>query len=84
MDEWAQRLAAANQSGELLGYYEPDDPEERRETRKRYVAPSNGITPEGTKLLLELILEEPQELVNRSGKVIEATQNTSAEPLPCN
>ncbi|MEC4671270.1 MAG: hypothetical protein VST66_05240 [Nitrospirota bacterium] len=84
MDEWAQRLASANQSGELLGYYEPDDPEERKVARKRYVAPSHGITPEGAKLLLELILEEPQELVNRSGKVIETTQNTSAEPLPCN
>jgi hypothetical protein len=84
MDEWAQRLAVANQSGELLGYYEPDDPEERKVARKRYVAPSNGITPEGAKLLLKLILEESQQLVDRGGEVIEATQDTSAEPLSCN
>ncbi len=48
------------------------------------MAPSHGLTPDGAKLLLEMILEEPKEIVNRSGKVIEETQNTSAEPLPCN
>ena len=45
IDAWATLLSEANTSGELLGYYEPDDPEERRVARKRFIAPSNGLTP---------------------------------------
>lgn len=83
IEEWAQRLATANKSGELLGYYEPDDSEERRVARKRFIAPSHGITPEGAKLLLEVIMEEPAEVVDEGGFVIKETQDTSGEKLPC-
>ena len=83
MEEWADRLATANKSGELLGYYEPDDPEERRVARKRFIAPTHGITPEGAKLLLDVILEEPAEVVDEGGMMIKETQDTSGETLPC-
>ena len=59
IQDWGKRLTQANQSGELLGYYEPDEPEERRVARKRFIAPSNGITPKGVELLLADILGEP-------------------------
>jgi len=83
MEDWAVRLAAANTSGELLGYYEPDDPEERAIARKRFIAPSHGLTPEGAKLLLEVVLEEPKDIIDEGGFVIKETQDTSQEKLPC-
>lgn len=83
MEDWATRLAAANKSGELLGYYEPDDPEERAVARKRFIAPSHGLKSEGAKLLLEVVLEEPKNVVYEGGFVIKETQDTSQEKLPC-
>ena len=83
IDAWAALLSKANTSGELLGYYEPDDPEERRVARKRFIAPSNGLTPEGAGLLLGVVLEEPDAVVNEGGVVIKATKDTTAEALSC-
>ena len=83
IDAWAALLSRANTSGELLGYYEPDDPEERRVARKRFIAPSNGLTPEGAELLLAVVLEEPDAVVKEGGFVIKATKDTTAETLPC-
>ena len=83
IDAWATLLSEANTSGELLGYYEPDDPEERRVARKRFIAPSNGLTPEGAELLLTVVLEEPDAVVKEGGFVIKATKDTTAEALSC-
>ncbi len=83
LDDWTALLTAANASGALLGYYEPDDPEERHVARKRFIAPSNGLTPEGAKLLLDVVLEEPDDVVEAGGTVIKATQETLAGRLPC-
>lgn len=83
LKEWSERLAAANQSGELLGYYEPDDPEERKIARKRFLAPSNGLTPEGAKLLLAIVLEAAPEVVEMGEEVVEETFDTTHEKLPC-
>ena len=83
IDAWAALLSKANTSGELLGYYEPDDPEERRVARKRFIAPSNGLTPEGTELLLAVVLEEPDAVVDEGGFVIKATKDTTAQALSC-
>ncbi len=83
IDAWAALLSKANTSGELLGYYEPDDPDERRVARKRFIAPSNGLTPEGTELLLAVVLEEPDAVVDEGGFVIKATKDTTAQALSC-
>ena len=83
IDAWAALLSRANTSGELLGYYEPDDPEERRVARKRFIAPSNGLTPEGAELLLGVVLEEPDTVVHEGGVVVKATKDTTAETLSC-
>ena len=82
-EDWAIRLKAAIQSGELLGYYEPDDPEERRLVRKRFIAPSHGITPAGARLLLEIALEEPKDVVEKGGFIIKENQDISHEELSC-
>lgn len=81
IEQWTQRLTDAVKSGELLGYYEPDDPEERRVARKRFIAPSNGLTAKDVELLLKDILEEPSELVQASKTVLEQYQ-TGLEPPP--
>lgn len=83
IDSWAALLSKANVSGELLGYYEPDDPEERRVARKRFLAPSNGLTPEDAELLLAVVLEEPETVVKEGGVVIKATNDDTAEALSC-
>ncbi len=81
IDQWTDRLEKAVESGELLGYYEPDDPEERKVARKRFIAPSNGLTPEDIEHLLTKVLHEPKALVEASKGVFEAYQ-TSQEPPP--
>ncbi len=83
VDEWAARLARSNAGGELLGYYEPDEPEERRVARKRFIAPSNGLTPEGAALLLDAVLEEPGHVAAAGRSVIADTRDTSEAPLVC-
>ena len=51
--------------------------------RKRFIAPSNGLTPEGAELLLTVVLEEPDAVVKEGGVVIKASKDTTAEALPC-
>jgi len=80
-DQWTDRLEKAVESGELLGYYEPDDPEERRVARKRFIAPSNGLTPQDIEYLLTKVLREPAELVEASKHVFESYE-TGLEPPP--
>ncbi len=79
--QWTERLKKAVESGELLGYYEPDDPEERRVARKRFIAPSNGLTPQDVEHLLTQVLHELPEIVEASKAVFEKYQ-TSLEPPP--
>ncbi len=79
--QWTDRLEKAVESGELLGYYEPDDPEERKVARKRFIAPSNGLTPQDIEHLLTKVLHEPAELVEASKSVFEVYQ-TDREPPP--
>ena len=81
MTQWTERLEKAVESGELLGYYEPDEPEERRVARKRFIAPSNGLTPQDVEHLLTKVLHEPSEIVEASKAVFEEYQ-TSLEPPP--
>ncbi len=81
IEQWTTRLEKAVESGELLGYYEPDDPEERKVARKRFIAPSNGLTPADVEHLLTKVLHEPNEIVEASKGVFEAYQ-TSQEPPP--
>ena len=78
-----KRLTDALEAGEILGYYEPDDPEERRVARKRFVAPSNGLTPEDVERLLVDVLEESSEVVQASKAVFEGYQAGLEPPPSC-
>jgi hypothetical protein len=54
---WVNRLKKADQDGDLIGYYEPENKAERSIARKRYLAPSHGITPQEVNRLLQDVLE---------------------------
>ena len=83
IEQWTDRLEKAVESGELLGYYEPDDPEERKVARKRFIAPSNGLTPQDVEHLLTKVLQEPAELVEASKAVFEQYQIGLEPPPSC-
>jgi hypothetical protein len=70
-ESWFKRLRKADRDGDLIGYYEPEDPAERMIARKRYLAPSHRISPREVALLLEVLLEEPAERAQRSAAVME-------------
>ncbi len=59
--ELLRLLGEADRQGQLVGFYEPADPQERGIANKRYLAPSHRITPEEASLLLEAVLGESPE-----------------------
>ncbi len=83
LTQWSDRLEKAINSGELLGYYEPDEPEERKIARKRFIAPSNGLTAQDVEHLLTYVLEEPRELVEATTAIFEQAQATREAPPSC-
>lgn len=68
---WLRRLQKMDRDGDLIGYYEPEDPAERMIARKRYLAPSHRISPQEVALLLEVLFEEPAEQARRAAAVLE-------------
>ncbi len=81
--QYTDRLQKAIESGELLGYYEPDDPEERKVARKRFIAPSNGLTPQDVEHLLGHVLQEPDGMVETSKMIVEAYRKNLEPPPSC-
>ncbi|MER3422749.1 MAG: hypothetical protein C4293_05500 [Nitrospiraceae bacterium] len=69
-ETWLKRLKKADDDGDLIGYYEPEDPAERAMARKRYLAPSHRITPKEVAILLEVILEDTSQESARSAGVM--------------
>ncbi len=80
---WLGRLRQADQEGILVGYYEPENPEERRVTNKRYLASSYRISPPEVAVLLETILEEPAVSARRSAQVINSRDVRGESALSC-
>ncbi len=81
---WLKRLQKIDQDGDLIGYYEPEDPAERMIARKRYLAPSHRISPREVAILLEVLLEEPAEQATRSAAVLERRPAPSQGGRICN
>ena len=81
---WYKRLQKTDRAGDLIGYYEPEDPAERIIARKRYLAPSHRISPREVALLLEVLFEEPAELARRSAAVMEPRPAPSEGGRTCN
>lgn len=82
-DQWLARLKKADQDAEILGYYEPEDPEERAVTRKRYLAPIHRITPAEVAMLLEVVFEDSPEGARRAASVMEQDRPLPKDAMPC-
>ena len=67
----AKLLKKADQGSDLVGYYEPEDESERAVTKKRYLAPSNRISPGEVSMLMEVLFgETPQEAGRMSSVMV--------------
>ncbi len=75
--DWYRRLARANERGELRGYYEPEDPEERALTKKRYLALTYRVAPEEARWLMAAIMEVPEQ----GARKVEALLAAHTHPL---
>ena len=84
IEGWLKRLQKMDRDGDLIGYYEPEDPAERMIARKRYLAPSHRISPREVAILLEVLLEEPTEQATRSAAVLERRPAPSQGGRICN
>jgi len=80
---WLSRLQKADQNGDLVGYYEPEDPVERAVTHKRYLAHPNRVSPREVAMLLELVLGETSELARRSAATMEQNRPPSGDDSQC-
>jgi hypothetical protein len=58
LEEFLDRLEAAYANGELTGYFEPANQDERKGIPRWYLAPSYAISAPEIALLLEVILDE--------------------------
>jgi hypothetical protein len=58
LEDFLGRLDAAYHNEDLTGYFEPDNPEERKLVPRWFLAPANAISLPEIALLLEVILDE--------------------------
>jgi len=82
-DAWLQRLEEADREGKLRGYYEPEDPSERRVTRKRFLAPSSRLSSDEIERLMSGPLEFPGDVVNEAARRLARTQDSLLHPKAC-
>lgn len=80
---WIVRLKQADQDGDLVGYYEPQEPTEREITHKRYLAPSQRISPREVAMLLEVLFGILPEKAKRATSVMEQRRKPVAGSVPC-
>lgn len=80
---WLKRLKNADRDGDLIGYYEPEDPAERQVAQKRYLAPSHRITPREVTVLIEVLFGISGEEARRSVAVMEQNRPPLKDSPPC-
>lgn len=73
---WLKRLKKADQDGDLIGYYEPENNAERSIAQKRYLAPSHRITSQEVNRLLQDILEYSTVEAHRIVDVLQQDRDT--------
>lgn len=81
--EWVSRFRRAIEAGELRGYYVPQDPDERRVTQKRFLAPGSQLSLEESRRLMKQVLGLPEKFIGASEKAIGQAKNISVgRPCP--
>jgi hypothetical protein len=82
-DAWLRRLEEADREGKLRGYYEPEDPEERGVTRKRFLAVGSRLSAEEIGRLMAGPLEFPAGFVKQALRRLEKTQGNLLHSKTC-
>lgn len=79
---WLKRLKKADHDGILVGYYEPEDEQERRLAQKRYLAPAYRISPEEIRTIMLLLFGEPAEAADRAASAVQSSSPKRAPVSP--
>ncbi|HEY5932547.1 MAG TPA: hypothetical protein VIT63_06500 [Nitrospira sp.] len=72
--QWIRRLKAALEKGDLRGYYVPEDPDERRLARKRYLAKPSQLTLKEAGVLMKQVLGFQHACIERLEASFEASK----------
>lgn len=81
--EWVARFRRAIEAGELRGYYVPQDPEERRVTQKRFLAPGSQVSLEEIRRLMKQVLGLPEKFIGAAERAVGQIRNISpGRPCP--
>jgi hypothetical protein len=80
LEDFLERLDDAYSSGDLTGYFEPVNPEERKTIPRWYLAPTHGISAPEIALLLEVILDEPPGMAGLAASWITSAHNSAGAP----
>jgi hypothetical protein len=75
IENFLDRLDAAYHNGELTGYFEPADPDERRRMPRWYLAPTSAISAPEIALLLEVVLDEAPGMATLAADWIAASED---------
>ena len=67
---WQSRLVQAAKSGELRGYYVPEDPDERRVAQKRFLASTAQLSSEEMTVLMKQVLGLSDEIISHSKNLV--------------
>jgi hypothetical protein len=73
-DQWIRRFKTAFEQGEFRGYYVPEDPDERRLARKRYLAKPSQLTWKEAEELMNQVLGFHRDFIERIETSLESTQ----------
>lgn len=79
---WLKRLKKADHDGILVGYYEPEDEQERKVAQKRYLAPAYRISPEEIRMIVALLFGEPADAADRAASAVQPSSPKNAPVSP--
>jgi hypothetical protein len=82
-EAWLRRLEEADRDGKLRGYYEPEDPDERSVTRKRFLASNSRLSSEEIEQLMSGPLEFPADSVKQAARRLAGTQTNLFHSQAC-
>ena len=81
--EWVALFRRAIETGELRGYYVPQDPDERRVTQKRFLASGSQLSMEESRRLMKQVLGLPEKFIGAAEKAAGQAKNISVgRPCP--
>ena len=78
---WLKRLKKADHDAILVGYYEPEDQNERKLAQKRYLAPAYRILPQEIRTIMVLLFGEPVDAADRAVTAVQPSSPKNA-PVP--